>query len=367
MTGVTALAFGLTATILCFVIGLIFPKNRMVFFIQTIWLVIVSSFNTMSGDWVGNQGLFDITNWTGQETIINFLYDGIVGISKHFGYSFVQFNGIFAFITTLVIVITILRFSTKPGLVLSFWYLFPFIDNIIQKRAYYAIGIIVLAIPVLLVEKIKFRQFLIFEVAILLAFQIHSFSIYYLTLPFFLLLSQKWQKRVAVGIVILGILLKGNLQSLTNLVLGENMVAKSSLYFDSLAQTASLSHSIFWAAWQITQLLIVSQSANKDSIFDQRILEMNWWGLALIPLYTFNPVFTRVFRVVMLFNYIKIAEAIQVKNWKISNKTFVIIVSQFAFLLISMYMFDIRSDLGVETMIYQVFENNWILNGFRGI
>ena len=311
--------------------------------------------------------MYYLTSWTGNETALNFLYDAIVQFGKNLNWNFVIFNGFFAFVATFLILITILKQSKYPSLVLSFWYIFPFLDNIIQKRAYYALGIIIVTLPLLFSKNHKWAKLVFFELIILLSLQIHSFAIYYFTLPFFLLLDISWQKRIAIFFVVFGLVFKNILQMITSFIFGnqDKLNAKASLYFDTLAQNGSLLHTLFWLFWQILLLSIIIYIYKRD-IKNQKlkvILSMNWWGLTLIPLYSFDPVFTRVFRAVLLFNYIEIANFLsksrEEKKW--SDKL-IVLIAQLGFLFISFYFFDFNSRLGIQEMIYSIFENNWLLN-----
>ena len=99
-----------------------------------------------------------------------------------------------------------------------------------------------------------------------------------------------------------------------------------------------------------------------DNNFNKKLLSMNLWGILLIPLYSFNPVFTRAFRVILLFNYITVANSCELKqNRYISLKTLGIISIELIFALASFYMFDINND-GLRQMIYPIFQNNILLN-----
>lgn len=344
-------------TIAILLTGLVFPKSKIIFVIQATWLVVLSSFNTLSGDWSGNEELYNLT------TSAKNVY-GMLAVFFHSqNASFVVFNGALTFIATLLILYIILKYSANPNMVLSLWYIFPLVDNIVQKRAYYALGIQIVAIALLFDKKHKIRNTILFEVLTLVAYQIHSMSIYYVTLPFFLMLDKKWQKRCAMVIVIVGFALRGELQVLVNSIINND--AKTDLYFNTLAQTSSFTHTIFWAGWQIVQLLmIIYMNKQKELNGKQSIIEsLNWWGLTLIPFYSFNPVFTRVFRAVMLYNYIEITNKYKREGFLVNKLGATVVFLQIIFLLISFYIFDI-SNSTADMMVYPVFRNNWILGLF---
>lgn len=341
-------------TIAILLTGLVFPKSKIIFVIQATWLVVLSSFNTLSGDWSGNEGLYNLT------TSAKNVY-GMLAVFFHSqNASFVVFNGTLTFIATLLILYIILKYSANPNMVLSLWYIFPLVDNIVQKRAYYALGIQIVAIALLFDKNHRIRNFIIFEILILIAYQIHTMSIYYMTLPIFLLLNRKWQKRCVIAIIIAGFIFRNGLQGLVGSIINND--EKTDLYFNTLAQTSTIAHTLFWSVWQIVQLAIIKY-INKGKVTNERqeiIEDINWWGLTLIPFYSFNPVFTRVFRAVMLYNDVMIANDYRKKGFLIGKTGAMVVALQIGFLLVSFYAFDMAGST-TDMIVFPIFANNWIL------
>lgn len=341
-------------TIAILLTGLVFPKSKIIFVIQATWLVVLSSFNTLSGDWSGNEGLYNLT------TSAKNVY-GMLAVFFHSqNASFVVFNGTLTFIATLLILYIILKYSVNPNMVLSLWYIFPLVDNIVQKRAYYALGIQIVAIALLFDKNHRIRNFVIFEILMLIAYQIHTMSIYYMTLPIFLLLNRKWQKRCVIAIIIAGFIFRNGLQGLVGSIINND--EKTDLYFNILAQTSTIAHTLFWSVWQIAQLAIIKY-INKEKVTNERqeiIEDINWWGLTLIPFYSFNPVFTRVFRAVMLYNDVMITNDYRKKGFLIGKTGAMVVAMQIGFLLVSFYTFDMASST-TDMMVFPIFANNWIL------
>lgn len=341
-------------TIAILLTGLVFPKSKIIFVIQATWLVVLSSFNTLSGDWSGNEGLYNLT------TSAKNVY-GMLAVFFHSqNASFVVFNGTLAFIATLLILYIILKYSANPNMVLSLWYIFPLVDNIVQKRAYYALGIQIVAIALLFDKNHRIRNFVIFEILMLIAYQIHTMSIYYMTLPIFLLLNRKWQKRCVIAIIIAGFIFRNGLQGLVGSIINND--EKTDLYFNILAQTSTIAHTLFWSVWQIAQFAIIKY-INKEKVTNERqeiIEDINWWGLTLIPFYSFNPVFTRVFRAVMLYNDVMITNDYRKKGFLIGKTGAMVVAMQIGFLLVSFYAFDMSSST-TDMMVFPIFANNWIL------
>ncbi|MGF0057463.1 EpsG family protein [Limosilactobacillus reuteri] len=355
--------FTFTITLLLCCLGFVFPKNKFLFLIQSVWILILTCLNTGSGDWIGNEGYYWESS-TNQISPLNFTYILVSHLFKSFNLDFIAFNATFCLLATIFILFTILRFTKNCNMVISLWYIYPFIDNIVQKRAYYALGLIIVAMPLLFKTDLKLKNVIWFELITFIACQIHSMYFLYLTLPLFLMLNYKSQKIIAIFGLVIGFVLKNQIQVLVNSVFGNAMSSKSDLYFNTLAATASVSHTIFWAIWQLSQLalvLYINKNFN-DNNFNKKLLSMNLWGILLIPLYSFNPVFTRAFRVILLFNYITVANSCELKqNRYISLKTLGIISIELIFALASFYMFDINND-GLRQMIYPIFQNNILLN-----
>lgn len=355
--------FGLTVTVLLCFLGFVIPKNKILFIIQSLWILILTCLNTGSGDWLGNESYYWDSSAT-QASVLNFSYIAVSNLFKSLNLNFIAFNATLCLLATIFILLIILRFTKNSNIVLSLWYIYPFIDNIVQKRAYYALGLIIIAMPLLFKREFKIKNIIWFEVITFIACQIHSMYFLYLTLPLFLLLNHKSQEYVAFFGLIIGFLLKNQVQSIVNSVFGYSMSSKSDLYFNSLASTASLSHTIFWTIWQLSQLVIILYINKKtnESNFNRRLLSMNLWGSLLIPLYSFNPVFTRAFRVILLFNYIIVANNFELKQKRyISWYALGAISLELIFVLVSFYMFDINND-GLSQMIYPIFENNILFN-----
>lgn len=358
--------FGIIITIILLIQGIFIPKNKIVFCIQSIWLIILTCFNTGGGDWGGNEGIYWLAQVNNNKNFLENLYPFLISCFRNEGASFIVFNGIMSFFASLIILFIIYKKSINRNLVLSFWLIFPLIDNIIQKRAYYGLSLVILALSFLMdsQRKISIRNMFIFEVLVVIAYEIHSMYCLYFVVPFYLLLNYKWQKCVSILGVIIGFIFKGRLQLAVNTIMGVGISNKSDLYFNQLAATASLTHTLFWMVWQISQLAIILYINRKISNTSKNslLLSLNWWGLLLIPLYSFNPVFTRVFRAIILFNYIAVADTFIVRNRRfIGIKPLIVVVSEFTFVILTFYMMDVNTN-GLVRNVYPIFQYNSLLN-----
>lgn len=356
---------GIIITFLLFIQGFLMPKSKVLFSVQSLWVIVLTCFNTGGADWFGNEEYYWIASVNSNKGLLSNLYPTLVNYCRNLGMNFVLFNGLMSLFATLIILSMIYKYSKNSSLVLSFWLIFPLIDNIIQKRAYYSLSLVILAIPILFDRKAKNKlvQFFLFELLILLAYEIHSMYCLYLTIPFYLLLNYKWQKYISIIGFIICFVLKNEIQSVVNAIVGTSIESKSDLYFNQLASTSSISHTIFWAVWQAFQLLIILY-INKKNLNNKKnsiLLSLNWWGLLLIPLYSFNPVFTRIFRAIILFNYIAVADSVKIQKRRFINRSSILSISaELAFVAITFYMMDVNSN-GLVQVVYPIFQNNLLL------
>lgn len=349
------LYFRLFITIFLCLVGLIIPRNKLIFGIQSFWLIIITIFNTYSVDWIGNEQLYNQTYFGNFTNFSNFSFNWTISIAKNFGLSFTQFNGFMSLISTILIIIVILKYSENPNMVLTFWYIFPFIDNVIQKRAYYALGLTCIAMPLLFKNKNKVKNFVLFEVIVIIASQFHELSLFYLTLPPFLLIKEKWRKYFILFLILLEIIGKNYFVSMINSATG----GQKSTYFGNSFGNISLIMIVILISWQLAQLIIVYfLKKNKQN---DLLLSINLWALTLLPLYSFGAVFTRVFRTVMFVNDIQVSNEIR-PDESVKLKSLILVIAQLMILVVMFIIADLNGIGGMENMIFPIFQNNWLLN-----
>lgn len=349
-------------TIFLCIVGLIAQKNRFVFLIQGIWWIILACFNTFSVDWNSNYGIY--LN-SGQTTG---LYSTIINFAKNrLNANFETFNGILAFISIVIIAFIIYKNTNRPSLVMSLYLIFPLYDNIVQKRYFYAMGLIALAVWYLLKEhNLNVKLILIYELIIFLANRIHnSFFIFYF-LPFFLLLPLITQKYLVVSTVVIGIIFNGKLLVVVNWLMGTGVEAKTSMYLSS--GKASIKNLIIWFVWQSIQCyLVYVLSEETDNYFARRIFQINLFSMMLIPFYMFDPMFTRCFKPIMLYNYILISNLMEVNYQNgvlhFDAKKVKILSGYLLLTIITFIIFDVstQTSLGFNQIVKTIYANNSLL------
>lgn len=357
---------GIGITLLLTLLGFFF-QNKFFFYIQLLWLMLMSSLNTNGADWINNFNTFQVATIDSSDpfAIFTSMYDYLAFFAKAIGMNYVTFNCILTSISTLLIAYVIFRLAKKPTIVISLMFIYPFIDNIIQKRWYYAMGIIIFGIYEALKMKNKWMRTLVLLVSAYFAYQFHTGAILYLTLPVYLLFPNKLQNYLTGITLVVGTIGRNSIATFVNMVTGGAFIEKSNLYFSVLSANSTVSHYLFWMFWQLLQASIVFYIyKRKPTEFCSFVWRLNVWAMCVIPLYSFDPVFSRIFRVVLIFNYIVIANSFWEKKLEISKSGLTALMSQLVFVAISLYAFDLNSDLGVQTIVFDIFKYNQFLNLF---
>lgn len=352
--------FRIGITVLLCLIGFVFQKNKILSYFQMIWIIILTCFNTQSVDWSANFGIYQMA----------YQYNGFLGwlmnttINK-LNINFYLFNGFLAFISLLIIFFVILNKALKPNFVLSLWMIFPLIDNIIQKRYFWAFGIVILAMYLLFYMNNKKIAFICYEVLIILANSIHNSYIIFFVLPFFLWLSRKKQIIFASIIICLGVILHSRLLFISNEILA-GLNSKNALYLGNTSNSPILAVFV-WGTLQLAQCLVIYflyKYSNQKNIF----INTNIFFLMLIPLYAFDPVFMRCFRPMLVFNYILVSnKLVMVKNEEsllVDKKVFILLIIYVMLTILTFYMFDCssRTSLGFDQIVKAIYANNSLLN-----
>lgn len=357
----SAIYFRIAITALLCLMGFVFQKNKVVSSFQMIWITILTCFNTQSADWLANFGIYQSA----------YQYNGFLGwmmriaINK-LNISFYVFNAVLSFISLSIIFFVVLKKATKPNFVLSLWMIFPLIDNIIQKRYFWAFGIVVLALYLLFYMDNKKVAFIYYELLIFLTNGIHNSYVVFFVLPFFILLSRKQQISLVSIIICLGIILHSRLIFIADRLL-TSLDTKNALYLGNTSNSPILAI-LVWGTWQLAQCLIIyflykDQDSNYKNIF----INTNIFFLMLIPLYAFDPVFMRCFRPMLVFNYILISnKLVVVKNSEsslINKKAFILSIIYVILIILAFYMFDCssRTSLGFDQLVKVIYANNSLL------
>lgn len=364
---------GVIITLILIALGLIIRKSKILLLLQTTWIWILMVFNTDSADFTNNSGLYYLANNTHMfsQNFFGSAFFYFSTIAKRLGMNYLTFNGILATISTLIIAAIILRYSSNPCIVISFFMWYPLVSSIIQKRWYFAMGILVLAVSILLLNKSKVEKTIWLLLLITFACMFHAGAVYYYTLVLYYWIPDKWKKYVSIiGFIILT-LGKNQLSGILSTSSNSDLSDKSKVYFQTLASN-NIWHFIFWICWQLLFVGLIFYLIKRQSVreilgdnYCNFLWLINWWSILIIPLYSFDPVFNRLFRIVIIFNYIAISNLLLIKDRKISKINFYSNIYQLILCISTFFIVNALAGAPIDQLVFPIFNSNIVLNFFN--
>lgn len=361
---------GIVITILLIIGGFFKKKSRLYFWLQISWMCILIAGNTNNMDFPGNSNIY-YTASTDMGSLNNPFTRGyywLCAMGKNIGMSYVIFNGILATIVTIIIALIILRLSSNPSTTASFFMMYPLMSSIIQKRYYLAMGFTILAMYILLTKYSNILKSVLYIVIITGAVVFHTASIYFYSLIIFWWIPDKYKKFVSFFGLIFMTLMRNKLSSIMMSSNDAVLSSKSEFYFKTIASN-NIWHYLFWVCWHLLFVAIILYLIKKtqaSKIWGENYTHFLWvinlWSLLIIPLYSFDPVFTRIFRCVIFYNYIAITNIFIVNNWLINKKFGSSVIYQTGLCLATFFLFNQFAGAPINELVWPLFTNNAFLN-----
>lgn len=306
-------------TIALILLGFIRPKSKIIFTIQIVWMWILIGLNNGGTDFPVYKGIFYQSN----EINIFDQTDGLLYtmyyIFKNMGQTLILANAFLTLITLFFIFIKIPRFSNKYSMIGSLMLMYPLFDNVIQKKNFFASGLIILAFFILFDDKCKYKKIISFCL-ILVATRIHSSCIIYFIFWLLSMLDIEKIKKILPYLLVIAFVAIPVLPKIASIFIQESKVE---LYFYTLKISSidSLLWMILHSVFTFIIHLIHKQSTDmltKDEIkYENNVYKLNLILLLMLPFYYYEPTFIRIYRNLMIFNYILIAN----RQTKITTKS----------------------------------------------
>lgn len=327
---------------------LINKKLNFIVFFMLLFMWLLFSGNIENADYANYLLRYEYIQQTGQGFLGNELgFTLLMKIAAYFSLSYNQFLMIVSAIALSLIYSSIKLYTKHTQYVLSLYFIYPFLLDIVQVRHFLAMSIIVYAIR--FVER---KSYLKYIISIILAFNIQFSAILYLPFIFFEKMKIKKIWFISLSVIIIGIFLVNTsfIVSLISLVVP---IEKISLYFNNRAGIG------FLVQWIIPILFLIPLYIIYTNIH-LRIVEivykLNIYLLMLFPLTMINGTSARVFRMAIILNLIIYAIGFfQIK----SNYTKYTLFFYVLFLAIGMYFLEIYPLPGV---LDPIFHKNIILS-----
>lgn len=354
----------LNITILLIICGLLFKKSKLIWISQIVWLWILLAHNTGGADWSVHLHFF-MSSVKGVPILsASWLYSLICSIFNSLNLEFYDMNYMVSTVALFFYLLLIKRNTKNVSFVTSLFMIYPLADSIIQKRNFLACIIYLYGLMAYL--KAENRRYFKYILCTLIAAQIHpTFYFYLVFIPLFKISLEKIKKTLPIflGVVFALIPL---LPRIANLLLGSTSLAsKVNYYFTTLR--IPLYQSICWWVVQLTFTFIFmrfSKSAvnlsNDEILMKQNLDKFNLLLLFILPLYYYEPTFFRIYRNILLVNYIFVAIYIS-KEQKITKKKLVNELMLVSFILVVFLSQFVFFGLGFEKLVVPLFEENNVI------
>lgn len=372
---------GLIITAFLVILGIICGGNKTVRVVMFFWMIILLCFNTGGSDWENNYHVYRDASVTtlSVSKLLSFGYTWLCSLCKNVGISFETLHIFLGALSTILIYRVVIRYSKRPGYVLALLYLYPFADNIIQKRWYYAMGFIMMGLPTLWEESRKTKKIIKFFIICLVASQFHVSALLFGAILLFELVPEKYRSKVIIFVFAIELILVRLLPTIliNNPIIG----SKVSLYMVEFGKNSTLTKFIFWTGWHLSIVFIVNRiirmklykekqlsrfnQQNNDEIMaklERYLPILNIFSIIIIPFYTFDPVFTRIFRPIIIFDYIYISCFIQMKGIKLPKRNLLNSLAGIGIAIMSFVIFYFLTGAGFDQLVIPLLENNSVLD-----
>lgn len=187
-----------------FLLGIIFPKNRLVGCLILSYMLILMAFNTHNPDLENYRNMYNAVGndtYGGWISDIGYIY--FVKLSNYGGLNFQEFQILFFSICIGFLFNTINRYCKLPNLALVFIMLYPLFINIIQIRTFLGILVILFSLQYLLKNKVI--NIIKFLLCLVVASSLHIGSIFFSVLLVLFVKNKK--NMLLIGVLIFLIVL----------------------------------------------------------------------------------------------------------------------------------------------------------------
>lgn len=357
-------ALFMTITVLLVLAGFIEKNSKGLFFLQVVWMYVLLAGNTYSIDIKVNQDIFD---WAQTDQFT--LYDYMCYVAGYYlGMEYLTMNAWLCLCIFTLFTVLSFRYVTNPCLVMSLIFCYPFADMVIQKRWFLASAVMLIGFLSLLRGNIHGKIF--FVVFTLLAAEIHVAALGYLVFlcqPFFH--QMRWKSLILLILVGVTAAIMPYLPTVLATIpaIGE---AKVLFYFEVLHEKIKypILNFFLWAGFHLGwvflfrffYLWIKSKMPNQQSRSLDILYELNLISLVFIPFYYWEPTFWRIYRNLLLLDFVFLAQQLPV-GYVYTPKAFGRYISYVGYAILSFFLIYFGAGAGYEALIQPIFTNNVIL------
>ncbi|TDO94093.1 EpsG-like putative glucosyltransferase [Halanaerobium saccharolyticum] len=294
-----------------------------------------------SSEWIiGNQPGFAIFMKIG--SILNLDYN--------------QFLLVVSFISFWLIIFTVEKYSHESNIVYVFYFISPFILDVVQVKHFLSMSIIIYSLKYL--EKRNLKNDIKFVIMIFLAMSIHYVALFFLPLVLLNKIKPEQIKLIVLSLFIaLSIfVITGVFKDVVYLLFNPQ---KMDRYF-LINPSFGVLFVYIVQSFIIFSIILLKKFLNQKKIsnnFINLVYKINIYSFLLFPLYFINVAFIRGFRILMIPNYIFISYSLNLMN---NRNRIIIIFFSFLFILFLLFFFSLGSSF--KNSLIPIFENNLIFD-----
>lgn len=289
--------------ILLISLGVIFPKSKLVFYLQWLFLTVAIAFNRGGPDVDAYHAMYSINGSLETFSIkTEILYQYLSYLSYQSGLGFDEFTMLTSILAMLVLGYSISRIATLIALVMSLILIFPGIDFIIQKRNFLGICSLFLGFS-FLIRNVKYAK-IKYSFCVLVASGFHSLFILYMIFPFIPRKIFKCFEQYSLFFVTGLFLFSPFIPKLAILVMSST---KFNLYFDNAELFLSWYKALFFVFVQLAFVffslrILRLYYIESDIVFLGK--NLFYFSLIALPFYFYGSTFIRIYKNLLPIFYV---------------------------------------------------------------
>lgn len=350
-------------------LSLVFPSSKIVFGMNSLLLWILFAFNRGGADYIGYRAMF----YTFGNEAVHFDFKGD-SLWKLLNQIFYQMHFSLEIFLTVILTCAVVsyllfikKYSKNPNIVLALSSVYPLVDNIIQKRFFLAMAILIWIVPICLKHRYSYKRLFYSTVFIYLSYLIHSgYAIMLLLLVPIYCIDREFKSRMIGYLTVLSVVLGSVALKFAPLLISSS---KLYLYLEDTSLKTNLWKLVVHVAiifiytglvYQSYRPLVKEHPENKE--FHQVLMWISSGMLLFIPFVLLNSTFFRFPRLLFLFVFIMISNLFNVKDYKIKLHTFNVLLIMMG-IQVAMFamMYVLTGNAGFNSLVRPLIELNEVL------
>lgn len=318
---------------------LILKNKRKIILLYMFFLFIGNSYNVDYENYV--RFFKNISNDLMKKEI---LYTLTIKIFNFFNLEYKEMLIFYGIIAFYLIVKTVNKFSKNSNLVYLLYFIYPFIYDTIQIRNF-----MVMAILTYSIKYIVKKNFFKYCIAIFIASGFHKVAYIYLICYFVNFFNEKKIFWIAIISNIIGII-----AYFTNFfpMILKGVMNEVDIKFYFIDNNSRFGWILYIFVQLVFLLFFIKNLKNKEVSFNYIVLKINYLFICFIPLYFFNSTLDRIYRNILIMNYVVISNIIK-NNLKYIN--IFILFAEFLYFIFCYRYFK-------NELLFDLLNYNWIFD-----